>query len=274
MKLEAEREELLICAAFLKKRQDIELEEARLKACKEQLELEAKISASDAKIKVYADYEGGQDGMTEYYESKVKPTASLKDTYHVKKEDDESQRVRFLAPVGTQPPAQTSTVHHRALPQRAAGLAAPPDPSHHVVTSDGISDVMQRQNEITEMLIKQRNRTQLLHRDVPTFSGDPLSYRSFIRTFEQAIEDKTASQQDRLFYLQQFTRGEPQNLVRSCEHMRPDEGYKEARRLLQQHYRDELQIATAFMNKALQWPQIKTEDRKALNAYALFLIGC
>lgn len=52
LKLEAEREELLIRAAFLKKRQDIELEEACLKARKEQLELEAKISASDAKIKI------------------------------------------------------------------------------------------------------------------------------------------------------------------------------------------------------------------------------
>lgn len=124
------------------------------------------------------------------------------------------------------------------------------------------------------MLIKQQNRTQLPHRDVPTFTGDPLSYHSFIRAFKQAIEDKTSSQQDRLFYLQQFTRGEPQDLVRSCEHMRPDEGYREARRLLQQHYGDELRIATAFMNKALQWPQMKTEDRRALNAYALFLIGC
>lgn len=52
LKLEAEREELLIRAAFLKKRQNIELEEACLKARKEQLELEAKISASDAKIKI------------------------------------------------------------------------------------------------------------------------------------------------------------------------------------------------------------------------------
>lgn len=28
------------------------------------------------------------------------------------------------------------------------------------------------------------------------------------------------------------------------------------------------------MKKALEWPQIKTEDRKALHAYALFLVGC
>ncbi|XP_048854640.1 hexokinase-4-like [Brienomyrus brachyistius] len=44
--------------------------------------------------------------------------------------------------------------------------------------------------------------------------------------------------------------------------MRPDEGYREAKRLLQQHYGDALRIATAYMNNALEWPQIKAEDRK------------
>lgn len=71
LKLETECEDLLACAAFLKKTQDIEMEEARLKACKEQLEQKAKIAASDAKIKVYAD-KGGQDGMNEYYSTSQK----------------------------------------------------------------------------------------------------------------------------------------------------------------------------------------------------------
>lgn len=90
LKLEAEREELLACAAFLKKKQDIEMEEARLKARKEQLELEAKIAASGAKIKVYADYEDGQDGMNQYYESGCKYSAGLKDTSHIKDEEEET----------------------------------------------------------------------------------------------------------------------------------------------------------------------------------------
>lgn len=56
--------------------------------------------------------------------------------------------------------------------------------------------------------------------------------------------------------------------------MRPDEGYRKPRKLLQQHDGDELGIAIAYMKKALEWPQVKSEDRKALNVYALFLIGC
>jgi len=88
------------------------------------------------------------------------------------------------------------------------------------------------------------------------------------------FDSKTDSHQDRLYYLEQFTSGEPLDLIRSCEHMRPDRAYEEARALLDRHYGDELTIATAYIKKAMEWPQIKPEDRKGLNAFALFLIGC
>lgn len=269
LRLEAKRGELLARAVFLKKKQEIEMEEARLRARKEQLELETKIAASEAQIKVYAEYEDGQDGMNEYYETKGRSRVSLRESCNVKNED-ERQQVRNSAHMTSQQPAQPAGVHHSILPPKAESA----DQSQHEISSDGICTIMQRQNEITAMLVNQQSVSQLPQRDVPMFSGDTLRYQSFIRAFEQAIEAKTASPQDRLFYLQQFTDGEPYNLVRSCEHMRPDEGYKEARRLLKQHYGDELRIATAYMNRALEWPQIKAEDRKALNAYALFLIGC
>ncbi|KAL2099293.1 hypothetical protein ACEWY4_005773 [Coilia grayii] len=120
----------------------------------------------------------------------------------------------------------------------------------------------------------QQSLSQLPQREVPVFSGDVLAYRSFIRAFESVIEKKTNSDQDKLFYLEQYTSGEPRDLVRSCEHMRPDKGLKEAKRLLQYHYGNELKIATAYLDKALKWPQIKAEDAKGLKTYALFLIGC
>lgn len=51
-------------------------------------------------------------------------------------------------------------------------------------------------------------------------------------------------------------------------------GYREARQLLYQQYGDSLKIIMAYIEKALKWPQIKTDDVKGLNAYSLFLIGC
>lgn len=124
------------------------------------------------------------------------------------------------------------------------------------------------------MLVKQQTRSYLPPEDIAVFKGDPLTYKSFVRAFEHAVDSKTDSYQDKLYYLEQYTSGEPQELVRSCEHMSSDRGYHEARKLLQKQYGDELKIANAYMDKALRWPHIKSEDGKALNAYALFLIGC
>jgi len=134
--------------------------------------------------------------------------------------------------------------------------------------------VLQKQSVITEMLVRQHNLSSLPRKEVPVFKGDPLTYKSFIRSFEHAVDSKADAYQDKFFYLEQYTSGEAQELVRSCEHMPSERGYKEARRLLQKHYGNELKIANAYMEKALNWPIMKLEDGKALNAYALFLIGC
>ena len=84
LEAEAEREALMAQAASMKRRQEIELEEAHLKAQKEQLELDTKIAASNAKIKVYAEYEGGQDGMNDYFRSKDSYVSGVKATQTVK----------------------------------------------------------------------------------------------------------------------------------------------------------------------------------------------
>ena len=50
--------------------------------------------------------------------------------------------------------------------------------------------------------------------------------------------------------------------------------YEEGVRLLHHRYRDPLKIATALINKACKWPVVKTEDRRALTAFSVFLVSC
>ncbi|KAL7848676.1 hypothetical protein SRHO_G00202990 [Serrasalmus rhombeus] len=133
---------------------------------------------------------------------------------------------------------------------------------------------MQKQNVITELLVKQQQLSQLPTKDISVFKGDALHYKFFIRAFEHAIEHKTDNDQDKLYFLEQYTDGEPQELVRNCAHMTPIKGYRKAKRLLHEHYGNELWIASAYIAKALKWPQVKSGDGKALNAYAMFLIRC
>lgn len=134
------------------------MEEARLKARKEQLELEAKIAASHAKIKVCADYEDGQDAMNEYYELECMHRAGLKDTFHVKDEEEETcSPASFHATMSKQQPAQAANAALSASTHGAASSAAPTDHLQQAATPDGICKIIQHQNEITEMLGKQHH---------------------------------------------------------------------------------------------------------------------
>ena len=124
--------------------------------------------------------------------------------------------------------------------------------------------LIQRQTDIAEMLVKY----QECSRDVPVFSGEPLEFISFMRAFNHVIDARADSSADKLFFLEQYTRGEPQDRVKSCR------GYAEAVRLLHECYGDPQRIADALVNKAHKWPVIKSEEGKALSAFSVFLVSC
>lgn len=135
-------------------------------------------------------------------------------------------------------------------------------------------NLMEGQNRITETLIKQQGQFTLPSITIPVFKGDPLEYQFFIRAFEHGIERKTENRQDMLYFLEQFTSGQPRELVRSCQYMLPDRGYTTAKELLKKHFGNEHKIATSYLDKVLSWPIIKAEDAEALQAYSVFLNGC
>lgn len=66
------------------------------------------------------------------------------------------------------------------------------------------------------------------------FDKDPLQYRSFIRAIENGVEI-TDSWSDCLHFLEQHTWGQPRDLVHSCQHLPPEQGYHQAKGLLAEH---------------------------------------
>lgn len=247
----------------LQKKNELEMEEARIKAAKERLELDAAIAEKRAQVRILKQDEKSEDGMNSYVCSQ--PAGGAR----VRKEERTSLLSKNM-PTFRGKPSYNMPVQD-AGHQGATGNVAR---QQHDGNMDGLLQFMETQNTSTEMLVKQQRYAQLLEKEVVAFEGDPLTYRSFVRAFEQAIEQKTDSEQDKLYYLQQYTAGEPQELVPSCEHMPSHRGFKQAKQLLQKYYGDELVIASAYIEKALKWPPIKAEDGKALKAYALFLTGC
>lgn len=76
------------------------------------------------------------------------------------------------------------------------------------------------------------------------------------------MEKKTNSHGDCLYYLVQCTRRQPKELIKSCQHMPPSEGYLKAKTLLKNHFGNEQKISAAYMDKVLSWKLVKSEDTK------------
>lgn len=139
---------------------------------------------------------------------------------------------------------------------------------------DRLITVLEKQNEITSLLVERQSLLLLPRRDIQIFDGDPLQFQTFMMTFEHSIEEKTASAKDCLYFLEQYTRGQPRELVRSCQHMPHDQGYAKAKFLLREHFGNSSIIASSYVDKVLTWPTLKSEGVKALQAYSFLLRGC
>lgn len=84
---------------------------------------------------------------------------------------------------------------------------------------------MKQQTDSTEMLVKHQQLARLSQRDIPVFGGDVLGFRSFLKALEYKVAFKTENSAVKLYFFEQYTRGEPQDLVKSCQHVPPDHSY-------------------------------------------------
>ena len=141
-----------------------------------------------------------------------------------------------------------------------------------------MSDLQETRDQQAQQLLNQQRHLALLlilpDVKVLTFSGDPIEYSYFLRSFENLIEAKTISDSARLFYLVQYTSGDVQDLIRSCLTMEPTEWYKEAKRLLKEKYGQNYKIAAAFVNRVNQVAAIRAEDGAGLQKFSVLLISC
>ena len=108
--------------------------------------------------------------------------------------------------------------------------------------------------------------------ELETFSGDVSSYRLFITSFDSRIGNRDLSDPDKLYYLNQYMRGEPQELIHGCFYGL--NGYNEARRLLEAEYGHPYKLSVYFVKKIQEWPSIKADDCKTLKQFAHFLTKC
>ena len=157
----------------------------------------------------------------------------------------------------------------------------PIGPSDHgaVATSNAFETkllaVMQNQNEISQSLARNQEKSALPRKEVQHFDGTDLTkFEGFIQSFKRVVENRCDDDADRLYYLEQYTKGAAHQLVKSCSYRDATKGYNAAMKLLQQEYGNEYVVAAAYLSKLEDWPTIKGEDAKALKELSVFLMTC
>ena len=141
-------------------------------------------------------------------------------------------------------------------------------------SEDRFGVLIEKQCNLTEMIMQQNQRSLIPRLALSRFSGDPTECNIFIQGFNSQFHNKLNSNSDRLRYLDQYLEGEAKDLTKGCHYMDPDNGYTEARRLIDEKYGDPYNIFNAFIKKMTEWPTLKPGDDNGLNRFSTFLTQC
>ena len=127
-----------------------------------------------------------------------------------------------------------------------------------------------RSCDASEVLAAHVQRDLLPPTELNPFTGDVQSYRLFLRAFDSRVASRTQDRSELLYYLAQFTKGKPHQIVRSCLSL-GEEGYTEARRLLEERYGNAHLLIESYVDRLKSWPRLNSGDVEGLDRLALFL---
>ena len=92
--------------------------------------------------------------------------------------------------------------------------------------------------------------------------------------FETIIESKVDSDRDRLYFLNKYTAGKANDIIKGFVTMNSEDGYKEARELLAKRFGDPFHVAQAYKTRLKKWPQVSEGDGLGMQEFSDYLIRC
>ena len=122
-------------------------------------------------------------------------------------------------------------------------------------------------------LVNSRRRKTLVER----FGQNLLRYFEypiFTRAFETIIESRVPSGRERLYFLNKYTEGKANDVIKGFVTLNSDDSYQRAKNLLAQRYGDPHRVSDAHKSRLKEWPQISEGDSNGLQALSDFLGQC
>ena len=116
--------------------------------------------------------------------------------------------------------------------------------------------------------------TQLPKTEIFTFDGNPLNYHLFMKTIENSVEKFTEDGDIRLQLLIQHCTGKAREAIKSCGMFNGMQGYEKAKELLKKRFGEKYLVSKAWIDKLSYGPPIRLKDSEALNDLADDLENC
>jgi hypothetical protein len=131
-----------------------------------------------------------------------------------------------------------------------------------------------KQTELSAMIVEQHRTSLLPLQEPPVFDGNYFDYPVFIRAFEVIIERRVSSNRDRLYFLNKYTKGKANEVIKVLITSSSESSYTKAKQLLAERYGDPHQVSDAYKVKLKKWPKVKDGDSDGYQEYSDFLCRC
>ena len=160
-------------------------------------------------------------------------------------------------------------------PLRPEPVIAPQYQSHDVNKAlHEIVSLQVKQTELSSLIINQQKLSHLPVKEPPVFSGDPFKYPAFVTAFDSIISSNVPSDRDRFYFLDKYTKGKANDVVKGFVAMSSDSAYKGARKLLDHRFGNPVHVAEAYKSSLRKWPQIHDGDSSGIQEFSDFLVRC
>jgi len=111
-------------------------------------------------------------------------------------------------------------------------------PSPSEVTLQEIVKLETKQTELGALIAEQQRISSLPIQEPPSFSGKYFDYPIFMRAFETIIEARVSSNKEWLYFLNKYTTGKANDVIKGLVTLTSGDSYRRAKNLLAQRFGD------------------------------------
>ncbi|KAJ8017777.1 hypothetical protein HOLleu_44586 [Holothuria leucospilota] len=106
------------------------------------------------------------------------------------------------------------------------------------------------------------------------FSGDPLQYWAFMRSFQDSVNNSFFDENGKLSRLMEYCSGKAKQVIQCCSVMSPKEGYAKVLALLKERFGNGHLITEFWVNKVTTGPRISSNDKEGFRQFSDDLRSC